>query len=249
MEQGFSHQDGFIRAVIEHQDRIRREGRLYGTYIARVTNNKDPLALGRIKVRPHWLEDSDKPEMESDWFWRMTPTGSGPTKMDRNRVFGMDWPLPEVGSLVVISFNEGDPHDGIYHGAINYGESGLGVPALKKDKDIDWSWRMAMQNGFEAGVDTDGNFYLNVPGNMRVKVLCSAFFSTRGVFTIVGTRIRALALSVLRLLAPQIDETNYPRPDEAAELREMTIDAMNGTPGYKDPGIGKISDLGDESAP
>lgn len=43
------------------------DGRMFGVYIARVTNNKDPEKQGRIKVRYHWLEEEGGAEMESGW--------------------------------------------------------------------------------------------------------------------------------------------------------------------------------------
>jgi type VI secretion system (T6SS) baseplate-like injector VgrG len=239
---GRAHNDQFITRTLEALPSGDIKGRFLGLYVARVTNIDDPLKQGRIKARFHWLQEEGAPEMESDWIARVSPF-AGPTNLGRGRKFGINFPLPEVGSLVVLGFNGGDPHDGFFLGQPEYQEGNVGAPPSDKDSRNDWSMRVAFQNGFEAGVDTEGNAYVFVPGNLRVKVLCSAFFSARGVMTFVSTKLRHVALSVLRLLGVTIDETNYPRPDEAAELREMNIDAMSASPGRRDPGVGKIPDL------
>jgi hypothetical protein len=82
-----------------------------------------------------------------------------------------------------------------------------------------------------------------IPGNLRIKVLCSAHISARGILTAIGTRIRMSALSVLELLGCTIDKSNYPRPPEKAGLRDMEIDALRGEPAHEDPGIGKVERL------
>jgi hypothetical protein len=236
---GVSHNDQFIRRAKAPNPRY------YGLHFARVTDIKDPDGQGRIRVRPSWLEDEDQPELESDWLTRVLPW-AGPTNMsDRKRVFDCNWPLPEVGSLVVIGFNGGDKHDGFFMGQPQYKESKFGAPPSDKDKKTDWSWRMVFQNGLEIGAGTEGDTYLNVPANLRIKVNGSIYVSSRGVITLLSLKIRAVAYSVLRLIGATIDQTNYPRPDEAAELREMAIDAFTAPQGRQDPGIGKIPDLQD----
>ena len=242
---GRAHDIDALFTRIEELERQHSE-RLHGVYYARVTNIDDPLKQGRIRVRFHWLEEPGSPKMESDWMVRCVEF-MGPTDLRRNRKFGIDWPLPEVGSLVVIAFNGGDRHDGVFFGQPQYIESGLGAPPLDKDPKKDWSFRMDLQNGYSLGIDTEGNKEETIPGNHRLKVLGSAFHSARGVMTTTAVKLRHVALSVLRTVAVTHDQTNYPRPDEAGELREMNIDAMSGVPGYQDPGIDPGADLGDEA--
>src|ERR1041384_4048610 len=239
---GRSHPDAAEHLLSRASDEEFRN-RLLGIYFARVTNIDDPDKQGRIKAKFHWLEDDDAGEMESGWLARSVPF-VGPTDMKRQRLVGMNWPLPEVCSLVVIGFNGGDVHDGIYLGQPEYHQDDVGAPPTDKDKHIDWSLRIALQNGFEFGVDTDGNAYMEIPGNLRVRGKCDVHVSAKGVLAMVAiSAVRAVSASVLRLLGVTVDQTNYPRPDEATELREMMIDAAKGPPGRKDPGIGKIEDL------
>lgn len=218
------------------------DGRFLGTWIGRVTNIDDPDRQNRVRARLQLQQEDGVAEMETGWLTQVVPF-AGPTNMKRGRVFGMDWPLPEVGSLIVVSFNGGNVHDGYWHGQPRYREGGTGAPRLEKDDHKDWALRVALQNGFEFGVDTEGNAYMVVPGNLRVKVQCSAFLSARGVFTFVAAKVRGLAESVMRLIAATHDQVNYSRqPVEDPDLREMRIDAMDGVPGHQDPGIGKIGD-------
>jgi hypothetical protein len=217
------------------------DGRLFGLYFGRVTKNKDPEKHNRIKVQLHWQEEEGQP-FETGWITQLAPF-AGPTNMKRGRVFGMDWPVPEVGSLVVVGFVGGNIHDAIYLGQPRYLEDSTGAPRVEKDRHIDWSMRCALQNGFEFGVDTEGNTYMYVPGNLRVKIQCGGHISSRGPLTFISSKLRWVALSVLRIMGVTIDQTNYPRPDEAPELRDMMIDTFKGPPGRKDPQIGKISDL------
>lgn len=218
------------------------DGSLFGIYLGRVTNIDDPLKHNRIKVRFQFQFDDEAAEMESDWLGEFT-LWAGPTNMKRGRVFGFDKPLPEVGSLVGLFFNGGDIHDGWWFGQPRYLQDDTGAPRVEKDRHKDWSLRASLQNGFEFGVDTDGNTYMVVPGNLRVKVQVDTFLSSRGKFTILSSVQRLLALGVLRLLGVTIDQSHYPRPDEKEDIREMTIDALKGPPGRKDPKIGKIKEI------
>jgi hypothetical protein len=228
-----------------NKDSVQRDsgdGVMYGIVMGRVTDIKDPLKHNRIKARFQFQFDDETVEQESDWLGEFT-LWAGPTNMNRGRVFGFDKPLPEVGSLVGIFFNGGDIHDGWWFGQPRYGQDDTGAPRVEKDKHTDWSLRASLQNGFEFGVDTDGNTYLVVPGNLRVKVQVDTFLSSRGKFSIIAATTRLLALGVLRLLGVTIDKTPYPRPDEKQELDEMMLDTMKGPPGRKDPKIGKIKEL------
>jgi hypothetical protein len=236
-----SHRDDPELATIHSMQDEWGDGRMFGLYYARVTDNKDKEKHNRIRVQLHWQEEEGQ-AFETGWLTQLTQF-AGPTNMKRGRVFGMDWPVPEVGSLVVVGFIGGNIHDGIYLGQPRSLENNYGAPRVEKDKHIDWSLRCALQNGFEFGCDTEGNAYMYVPGNLRVKIQCEGHISSRGPLSFVSSKLRLLALSVLRLLGVTIDQTNYPRPAEAAELREMMIDAFKGPPGRKDPQIGKVPDL------
>jgi uncharacterized protein involved in type VI secretion and phage assembly len=69
--------------------------RIAGVAVAVVTNNQDPDALGRVKVRFPWLSDDD----ESQWARVAAPmAGNG-----RGVYF-----LPEVDDEVLVAFEHGD---------------------------------------------------------------------------------------------------------------------------------------------
>jgi hypothetical protein len=234
--------DGIIRRGLHSAQQEHFDGRFIGMMIGRVTDINDPDRQRRIKVRLQFQQEEKTAEMQTGWLWRFTMF-SGPTNMGRGRVFGDDWPMPEVGSLVGVFFNGGNVHDGYWFGQPWYLEGNTGAPELEKDKHPDWSFRIALQNGWEFGIDTEGNEYKVTPGNYRHKIQCAAHISARGPMTMLSTKLRHVSLSVLRLLGVTIDQQNAPHPDEHGELREMQIDAMSGPPGRKDPGIGKITDI------
>ena len=70
-------------------------GRIYGVAVGIVSNNKDPMNLGRVRMKFPWLSD----DHESGWA-RMTSlmAGSG-----RGAYF-----LPEVNDEVLVAFEHGD---------------------------------------------------------------------------------------------------------------------------------------------
>jgi hypothetical protein len=244
---------------MNYQDRVRGPGgpikrardsagadafdfRFLGLLIGRVTENKDPEKQNRIKVRLQFQQEDDSAEMQTGWLSQIT-NFAGPTDLKRGRVFGVDWPLPEVGSLVCVFFNGGNIYDGYYWGQPRYQEGNHGAPELEKDDHKDWSFRLDLQNGLSLGVDTEGNAELVVPGHLRVKLQSDAFVSARGEYTLSSTNIQLDAKAVLRLLGVTIDHSPYPRPDQKVEIRQRTIDMYEGPPGRKDPGIGKVPDL------
>lgn len=73
-----------------------RSGKIYGVVVGIVTNLKDPLEWGRIKVKYPWLDDT----IESDWV-RWAAPAAGAT---RGFMF-----LPEINDEVLIAFEHGDP--------------------------------------------------------------------------------------------------------------------------------------------
>ena len=69
--------------------------RVYGLVHARVTDNNDPLNLGRLKVKYDWLDDG-----AASWARLSVPHAGG------NRGFLF---LPEIGDEVLVGFEHGDP--------------------------------------------------------------------------------------------------------------------------------------------
>lgn len=226
-----------LRAVAGHET----AGRMPSFIWAKVVENVDPEKQGRIKCQFYWQQEDDAAPMETDWITRLVPY-NGPTKMARGRKFGINHPFPEIGSRVVLACMGGDVHDLIFMGQPEYLEDETGAPPTDKDDHIDWSFRMVLPNGWEWGVDTEGNEYKVTPGNYRHKILGGGFISARGVLTVFGTMFRAFALGMNRLIGAKVETSNYKTPEEAAMIRDMAIDALSAPPGRPDPGIGDIED-------
>ena len=70
-------------------------GRIDGVTIALVTDNKDPMDLGRVKIKLPWLADL----YESDWARVVSPGAGNKTGL----VF-----LPDVDDEVLVAFEHGD---------------------------------------------------------------------------------------------------------------------------------------------
>jgi uncharacterized protein involved in type VI secretion and phage assembly len=74
----------------------REDGRVFGVVSGRVTDNRDPEGLGRVKVTFPWLGD------ESGTWWARIAAPAG------GRGRGA-WFLPEVDDEVLVAFEHGDP--------------------------------------------------------------------------------------------------------------------------------------------
>ncbi len=81
--------------LIDTEEREARCDRIYGVVVGIVTNNEDPEALGRVKVKFPWLSDED----ESDWARIAAPMAG----KERGIYF-----LPEVDDEVLVVFEQGD---------------------------------------------------------------------------------------------------------------------------------------------
>jgi hypothetical protein len=95
---------------------------LDGVFIGVVTNNKDPLNQGRVKVRFPWLDD----EIESNWARLATLyAGNG-----RGSYF-----VPEVGDEVLLAFELGDMNQPFVIGSLWNGKDVLPEPGHPDGKD------------------------------------------------------------------------------------------------------------------
>lgn len=81
--------------IFGQEERSGRDGRINGVVIGIVTNNQDPEAMGRIKVKFPWLSDVD----ESFWARIASPMAG----QNRGLFF-----LPEVEDEVLVAFEHGD---------------------------------------------------------------------------------------------------------------------------------------------
>ncbi len=87
----------------------RNDDVLDGLYPALVTSNKDPLDVGRVKVRFPWLDD----EEQSHWARLVQPYAG----KQRGLFF-----MPEVGDEVLVVFELGDVHQPLVIGGTWNGE-------------------------------------------------------------------------------------------------------------------------------
>jgi uncharacterized protein involved in type VI secretion and phage assembly len=92
--------------------------RMFGVVIGVVTNNHDPLGLGRVKVGLPWMSEA----VETDWARVATPM-AGP---DRGIYF-----IPEVNDEVLVAFEHGNPEVPYVLGGLWNGEEN--PPAANND--------------------------------------------------------------------------------------------------------------------
>jgi type VI secretion system secreted protein VgrG len=136
------------------------------TQSAMVTDNHDPLGLGRIRVRFHWM----KPGEKTPWLRVSSPHGGGGKGM---------FFIPEVGEEVIVGF-EGNSAikayvDGtVYHGKANntYSNGGNDVKALQTRSgnrmimnDKDGSVFVSDKGGANTMMDGAGNITTNANAN------------------------------------------------------------------------------------
>ena len=95
----------FPWAEYDSSSLVDATARFYGVVTAVVTDNKDPDALGRVKLRFPWLADDD----ESAW----APVASPMAGNERGI-----WFLPEVEDEVLVAFLHGDLRQPFVLGAL-----------------------------------------------------------------------------------------------------------------------------------
>ncbi|MGH9821736.1 MAG: phage baseplate assembly protein V [Blastocatellia bacterium] len=234
----------FISSVREDAWRLMR-GRPPAHVIGRVTNNKDPQGLRRIKVQYHWGKTDEGAIIESPWLQQMTTHG-GPTKSDRRSPWGSDPPLPEVGQEVVLGFNNDDPNDPIFIGVLRYGDGDLAVPGTSKADPLDWCWKESFANGFMMGVDPEGTFHLEAPGHIVIKSGANITVECRGIFKLCCGYFGLIVLMVLRMAASKLDIAHKLRDDEMQEATELMIQTMKPAgPVKQATPIGQVQDIED----
>ena len=84
-----------LELLEDNMDLSSGTDKIYGVVVGIVTNNQDPEALGRVKVKYPWLSDSE----ESHWA-RIATLMAG---KDRGSFY-----LPEVDDEVLLAFEHGD---------------------------------------------------------------------------------------------------------------------------------------------
>jgi uncharacterized protein involved in type VI secretion and phage assembly len=125
-----------------------------GVGVGIVTDNADPEALGRVKLRFPWRDAAD----ESYWA-RIATTMAGD---DRGTYF-----LPEVGDEVLVAFEDGDIHHPYVLGALWNGEER--PPAENADGNNDLR-KIRSRSGHEVVLDdaSDGAVVVRTSGGHEV---------------------------------------------------------------------------------
>jgi hypothetical protein len=77
-------------------------GRIQGCQYAIVSDNQDPLGLGRVQA----YEPAKGAKSSTDWLFRILP------------MYGLTPPVPRVGDTVLIGYVDADPHKGVYWGLV-----------------------------------------------------------------------------------------------------------------------------------
>lgn len=98
--------------------------------MARVTDQQAPQNLGRVKVQFMWQEMN---KGESYWMRVQSPDAGKSDKVEKNRGFVF---IPEVGDLVMVGFEQGNPDRPFVMGSIFYKENSGGVTGENTLKSI-----------------------------------------------------------------------------------------------------------------
>jgi uncharacterized protein involved in type VI secretion and phage assembly len=149
----------------------RLKGRFYGKYEGVVTDNADPLEIGRVRARvPAVLGE----QTETGWALPCAPAGGG---RDRGFLF-----LPEPGDTVWIEFAAGDPSRPIWAGTFwgapestgqdgDLGEAtGSEVPTSEGDRAGPGRRILKTKAGHRIVIDDDGEVVVIAHGGDRAEI-------------------------------------------------------------------------------
>jgi uncharacterized protein involved in type VI secretion and phage assembly len=138
----------------------RYKHRFFGKYEGIITDNKDPLELGRVRAKvPAVLGQ----EVESGWALPCAPFGGG---KDRGILF-----VPEVGDAVWIEFAGGDPSEPIWSGVYWPAPGGSSqVPTSEGTKGGPGKGILRTTAGHRIFFDDDGEIIVVANGNSKTEI-------------------------------------------------------------------------------
>jgi type VI secretion system secreted protein VgrG len=138
------------------------------TQSAIVTDNNDPLHLGRVRARFHWMKPSEK----TPWIRVTSPHGGG----DKGMYF-----IPEIGEEAIICF-EGNSavkpfvNGMVYHGKAktSFANAGNDIKALRTRSGIEI--KMNDKDGSLTLTDPSGNVVF-MDGKENISITCKKTFT------------------------------------------------------------------------
>ncbi len=187
------------------------------TQSALVTDNHDPKGLGRVRVKFHWMTDTEK----SPWL-RITSMHGGDGK-------GMFF-VPEVGEEVIVGFEGDSPAKPYIIGSVYHGKAKTDFSNNNNDiktiqtrsgnkiimNDQEGSLHMEDKDGNNMKMDGDGN--INVESNKSIKLTCgSATIEMKkdGTIEISGKEIKVTATEKAKMESGQASFTADGQGNEA----------------------------------
>lgn len=200
--------------------RIDQDAAPAGLVTGIVTNNEDPLGMGRVRVQFPWLDD----ESESCWARLVAPM-AGP---DRG-LFCM----PEIDDEVLLAFEHGDMNRGFVVGAVWNGED---APPLATDSALDggaviqraWTTRAGNRILLD---DSDGDLGITVElGDDKHRIVLMGGSSGDTGITIESDRNTIVLNSSQNTLEIDVAGDVTVRAQGAAEVEanDITVEARAG---------------------
>jgi len=197
------------------------------TQSAMVTDNHDPKGLGRVRVKFHWMNGTEK----TPWIRVTSPHGGGGKGM---------FFIPEVGEEVIVGF-EGDspikPYiiGTVYHGKASntYSNGGNDVKALQTR-----SGNKVIMNDKDGSVfveDKDGNSMLiDGAGNITVKSNKTVLIDATNEITLKTKKITMIAEDEITMTSKvfdgQLSETSTlfgKQENNVLSKNEVTVGSEN----------------------
>lgn len=147
--------------------------------MARVTDHQDPKNLGRVKVQFMWQEMN---KGESYWMRVQSPDAGKSDNVAQNR--GMLF-IPEIGDLVMVGYEQGNPDRPFVMGSVFYKENSGGVTGentvksirtrsghtleFNDDEEGEWGITIKDREGNVMRMDTKGkNIEITAPESMTL---------------------------------------------------------------------------------
>lgn len=145
---------------------------------ATVTDNKDPLNLGRIQVKFLWQQLDEHPQEKTSGWMRVQSSNAGSSsKVAKNRGFFF---VPEIGDQVMVGYEYGDPSRPFVMGSLLHANNTEGIAEdnnlktirtrsghtleFNDDEQGDWGISVKDCNGCKFHIDTKGkNIEITAP--------------------------------------------------------------------------------------